>query len=59
MYGDDYLVAPVLKAGMTKRRVYLPKGARWKGLDSESCLEGGQWIVADAPLEYMPVYRRL
>ena len=59
MYGERYLVAPVQEAGLSARRVYLPYGARWRDVNGENEYEGGQWIVADAPLEAMPVFERI
>lgn len=58
MYGPKYLVAPVLKAGQTKREVYLPgEGIKWKGGDGAE-YEGGKTVTADCPLDTMPVFTR-
>ncbi|CAD0096268.1 unnamed protein product [Aureobasidium vineae] len=35
MYGQKYLVAPVLCASQRKRLVYLPASETWKTLDTE------------------------
>jgi len=59
MYGDKYLVAPVMYAGLKEREVYLPKGAKWKNLDSEEIFEGGQTITCDAPLDVIPVFVKM
>ncbi len=58
LYGDRYLVAPILEAGVRERRVYLPQDASWKHFDGET-YEGGQWITVPAPLEEMPVFERV
>ena len=60
MFGAKYLVAPVLEAGAVKRNVYLPplKEGRWKDTRDGKMYEGGQTIVADAPLDSMPVFER-
>ena len=58
LYGSRYLVAPVLEAGQTTRRVYLPKGCRWTAMEGGAVYEGGQWIDAACPLETMPVFVR-
>lgn len=58
MFGPDLLVAPVLYEGVRSRKVYLPAGTRWRDAWTDEKLEGGQWIVADAPLERIPLYLR-
>jgi alpha-D-xyloside xylohydrolase len=59
MFGSDYLVAPVTEYGARARKVYLPKG-RWEAMDGSGIIESdGQFVVANAPLDYMPVYKRL
>ena len=58
MFGDQYLVAPVLKAGAVSRRVYLPKGL-WREIHQGKEYEGGCWIEADAPIQYIPVFEKM
>ena len=59
MFGPDYLVAPVLEMGARSRSVYLPAG-RWQAMDGSGVVESrGETVVAAAPIDYMPVYRRL
>ena len=58
LFGSDVLVAPVLQEGARSRRVYLPAGEAWTDIWNGQQLEGGQWIIADAPLERIPVYCR-
>ena len=58
MYGDKVLVAPILEAGMKKRRVYLPSGCRWKEGETGMTCEAGQWIEVEVTLDYMPVFVR-
>ena len=59
MFGDDYLVAPVLYPGVTTRRVYLPEGFRWQDLESGEVHEGGRFVEVPAPLEVIPVFRKM
>ncbi len=56
MFGGDVLVAPVVQAGATSRRVYLPAGTRWTDARTGEVADGGAWVVADAPLAHVPVY---
>ena len=57
MFGDRYLVAPVMQPGARSRGVYLPDG-RWRNVDTGDVLAGG-WTDAPAPLDVMPVFERL
>lgn len=58
MFGDKYLVAPILEAGARERKVYLPTGT-WKNIHEDETLEGGRQIAAQAPLEYIPVFEKM
>ncbi len=58
MFGPDYLVAPVLVSGARAREVYLPAG-RWQDIRTQEVLEGGRTITADAPIDAIPVFKRL
>ncbi|KAJ9165270.1 Alpha-D-xyloside xylohydrolase [Coniochaeta hoffmannii] len=58
MFGDRYLVCPVLYPGLRKRKVYFPAGAKWKAMDGHAVFEGGSSKEVDAPLEAMPVFTR-
>lgn len=59
LYGDEYLVAPILEHGTRNRQVYLPAGCRWKDFHSSLEYDGGQWIEAKAPLSIIPVYQKI
>ncbi|KAL2194412.1 glycoside hydrolase family 31 protein [Corynascus similis CBS 632.67] len=59
MFGDKYLVCPVMRPGVSKLKVYLPAGARWTPLEGGGAeFGGGQEVEADCPIEYMPVFVR-
>jgi alpha-D-xyloside xylohydrolase len=58
LYGPALLVAPVLEAGATSRRVYLPRGARWTSLSTGEVHDGDRWIEVDAPVSVIPVFAR-
>jgi len=58
MFGEKYLVAPVMYEGMRERCVYLPAGT-WKDIHSGTVFCGGQTISTAAPLEIIPVFERL
>jgi len=58
MYGPAFLVSPVTEAGKTCRNVYLPGGADWIDFWTGQRIKGGQTILADAPVERIPLYVR-
>ena len=58
MFGPAFLVAPVTEQGVTSRRVYLPAGTEWYDFWTERKHTGGQWVVADAPIDRIPLFVR-
>jgi len=57
-FGDDLVVAPVFEAGVSERRVYLPKGTAWIEAATGKRFEGGQEVCAAAPIDVIPVFVR-
>ncbi|MHB1652651.1 MAG: glycoside hydrolase family 31 protein [Desulfitobacteriaceae bacterium] len=57
LLGNGLLAAPVITKDERCRAVYLPKGTWFDAWTGER-LEGGHPILADAPLERMPLYVR-
>ncbi len=58
MFGDRFLVAPILHLNEWSRDVYLPAG-KWKLTSTEEVFEGSRTVTVEAPLEYMPVLERM
>lgn len=58
MFGSEFLVAPVLRAGQRSRSVYLPRG-KWKNVSTGQICEGGQTVTCPAPIESIPVFERM
>ena len=58
MFGSDYLVAPVLELGARERSVYLPKG-QWESISDKKIYSGGQTVTVPAPLDVMPVFKKI
>jgi alpha-D-xyloside xylohydrolase len=58
MFGSKYLVAPVLEAGVTQREVYLPEG-KWEDIRDGKVYEGGGTVKAPAPIDSIPVFKRV
>jgi alpha-glucosidase len=55
LVGEHLLVAPVVEQGAAKRMVYLPEGV-WYDYWTHRAYKGGQYYVADAPLDICPIY---
>ncbi|QQS27611.1 MAG: DUF4968 domain-containing protein [Sphingobacteriales bacterium] len=54
-WGKSILVAPVLEAGQTQRRFYLPNGY-WFDLHHDKLSKGGQFITQDVNIQDIPVW---
>ncbi len=59
MFGPDLLVCPVLEPGVTEIRAYLPAGALWRDERDGKTYEGGGEYNLAAPIESIPVLRRV
>ena len=57
LLGDALLAAPVMTPGVTARAVYLPKGT-WYDYYTGKRYVGGKYILADAPLDRMPLFAK-
>ena len=58
MLGPSILVNPVTLAGAVTRSLYLPPAAAWYDFWTGEKLDGGQRILAEAPLARIPLYVR-
>lgn len=57
LLGSHVLVAPIARPKQTKRLVYLPEG-NWTDYWTGERLAGGRHVIADAPLDTLPLYVR-
>lgn len=55
MWGDAFLVSPVVKAGQRKKEIYFPKGT-WINYWTEEIVTGGMSTIVSAPLNQMPIF---
>ena len=58
MFGDKYLVAPIIELNCFEREVYLPEG-KWEDIRDGKVYEGGVVISAKAPIESIPVFKKV
>lgn len=58
LFGDQYLVAPILRPKAVSRSVYLPSGS-WKYLETGELYEGGCTVELSVSLEQFPVFMRI
>ncbi|WP_026518653.1 glycoside hydrolase family 31 protein [Butyrivibrio sp. MC2021] len=58
MFGSQYLVAPILQLGQFEREVYLPEG-KWQDIRNGKVYEGAEVITSKAPIESIPVFKRI
>jgi alpha-D-xyloside xylohydrolase len=58
LLGPSLLVTPVTSPGVTRREVYLPRGARWYDFWTGAHQEGGRRVDSPAPYESLPLYVR-
>ena len=58
MFGAKLLVAPILHLNEFERDVYLPAG-EWENVNSGEKLAGGRTVHVQAPLDEIPVFRKL
>lgn len=56
LFGEELLVAPVLKKGERVKRVYLPEGEWIDFNDKKTVYLGGQIIAYRAPLSVIPIF---
>lgn len=59
MFGPDYLVCPVLEAGIDSMEVYLPQSQTgWTDIRDGSHYDGGQYLRVSVDLDAIPVFSR-
>lgn len=56
MFGKSFLVAPITKAKVSSRDVYLPNTTNWYNFWTGKYFKGGQIVDTDAPFDKIPLY---
>ena len=55
LWGDDFLVSPVVEAGQRTKRVNFPKG-EWVDFWTDELVRGGKTLEVSAPLGRIPLF---
>ncbi|HUI30997.1 MAG TPA: TIM-barrel domain-containing protein [Candidatus Acidoferrales bacterium] len=55
LWGDDFLVAPVVQSGQTTQMLYLPQG-KWVEYWTDKVYNGGTTVTTSAPLNEVPLF---
>ena len=59
MFGPDYLVCPVLEAGVGSVSAYLPETeGGWTEINTGASYEGGQYVTVPVTLDAIPIFKR-
>lgn len=56
MFGDAFLVAPIIADHTNERKVYLPAGHQWVDFWNGEALQGGQTVTKRANADIIPLY---
>lgn len=55
LWGDEFLVSPVVQQGATSKTLYLPAGS-WIDYWTDSLFQGGRSVTVAAPLDRLPLF---
>ncbi|GGI55829.1 TIM-barrel domain-containing protein [Winogradskyella haliclonae] len=58
LWGNDFLVSPVLEAGKTEQEIYFPKTSNWFNIETDEIIKGGQTKTVKLHPAYIPTYVR-
>lgn len=56
LFGHELLVSPITKEGALEKKVYLPGGAEWTAVWSDTVYSGGQYVTVGARLDEIPLF---
>jgi alpha-glucosidase (family GH31 glycosyl hydrolase) len=58
LWGEHFLVSPVVESGLKQQKVSFPKGSNWYNFYTDEKVKGGQTITVDLIDESIPTYVR-
>ena len=58
LWGNDFLITPIVNQGITKKEIYFPKKSTWFDFYSDKKYKGGQTDSVKVHKEYIPTFVR-
>jgi alpha-glucosidase len=55
LFGENIMVCPIVRPKTDRRMIYIPKG-EWYDYWTGEKVEGGQYIIKEAPIDLLPIY---
>ena len=56
MWGDNFLVSPVVDSGITEKEVYFPKNYFWFDFFTDNLYKGGEEYIVKVQEDHIPVF---
>ncbi len=57
-WGDDFLIAPILKPQVTEKEIYFPKNSNWFDFYTNEKFEGGKRVTVKVAEDMIPTFVR-
>lgn len=58
LWGSDFLVSPITKAGLSTKSIYFPKNTNWFDFFTDKAYQGGQKYTIATKEKHIPVFVR-
>jgi oligosaccharide 4-alpha-D-glucosyltransferase len=56
LWGENFLIAPIVNAGETQKEIYFPKGNQWIDFYTNAIFEGGNTHTVSLDKEHIPTF---
>jgi oligosaccharide 4-alpha-D-glucosyltransferase len=56
LWGENFLIAPIVNAGVKQQEVYFPKGNQWIDFYSNTTYDGGKYHTVTLDKEHIPTF---
>ena len=58
LWGNDFLITPIVTSGVTKKEIYFPKKSTWYDFYTDEKFQGGQTKIISVHKNYIPTFVR-